>query len=476
MKPHLLLIFPHETATRDFFLHRFAEKLLAHYRVSVIGFIKPKEDLDTLFDEMGITYTWLPKKMWPLDTSASRIYQRLHGLLAWAERRNLGKKHQITTFLEMQETEKELAPKVFQRKYFLWKLLLRFPALIRAVRTFFNRRVLAPVGKMQALPESPDLVMVFDLFSPFHQGLIWHYTHHPVPVIGVVRSWDNLSAKGILHHKFDRYFVWNTHMEDELMRYYGIPREQIAITGALHYDFYHHLHQTSPAGARPAFLPKAGKVVSFLLAYPDLVPELYEHLAAIVRAKEAGRFVAPFDLVVRLQPGLRSKPVVEELKKYQGKIIIDPVQAAFFDQPARLWRQAAADFAHLIRCSSVVVNYISTTTIDAAIFDVPTITIAYDRKMDTHYYQSIVRYIDRTHYQYLKQGKGHTIAYDESALIDAINAYLTQEQASAQAERKAIIREMLNDTPGQTEVLMIREIGKFFSTESPQPIAQQAHS
>lgn len=55
-----------------------------------------------------------------------------------------------------------------------------------------------------------------------------------VPVI----SWDNLTTKGIFHILPNRVFVWNETQHDDLVRYHGIPSEDIYVTGSLFFDVW----------------------------------------------------------------------------------------------------------------------------------------------------------------------------------------------------------------------------------------------
>jgi hypothetical protein len=60
-----------------------------------------------------------------------------------------------------------------------------------------------------------------------------------LPVVGYVASWDHTVGKGIVSPHVTRYVVQNAVMRDDLVRYHGVTRERIAITGWPQTDIFH---------------------------------------------------------------------------------------------------------------------------------------------------------------------------------------------------------------------------------------------
>ena len=52
-----------------------------------------------------------------------------------------------------------------------------------------------------------------------------------VPLVGHVASWDHTVGKGIVSPHLRRYIVQNDVMRDDLVRYHGIDRDRIVVTG-----------------------------------------------------------------------------------------------------------------------------------------------------------------------------------------------------------------------------------------------------
>ncbi len=88
--------------------------------------------------------------------------------------------------------------------------------------------------------ERPDVVLVSPLVRFGSEQADWVKSARAlgIPVGFPVFSWDNLTTKGIVHVHPDRVFVWNEFQKREATEYYGIPPEQVVITGAPRFDAF----------------------------------------------------------------------------------------------------------------------------------------------------------------------------------------------------------------------------------------------
>jgi hypothetical protein len=60
-----------------------------------------------------------------------------------------------------------------------------------------------------------------------------------LPIAGNIASWDHTVGKGIVARGLDRYVVQNAAMRDDLVRYHGIERDRVAVTGWPQTDVFH---------------------------------------------------------------------------------------------------------------------------------------------------------------------------------------------------------------------------------------------
>jgi len=116
--------------------------------------------------------------------------------------------------------------------------------------------------------EDPDVVLVSPLVRFGSEQSDWVKSARAlgIPVGFPVFSWDNLTTKGIIHVAPDRVFVWNDVQKREATQYYGIPAEQVVVTGAPRFDAFIDL---SPSLDREAYcgalgLDPAAPIVTYL--------------------------------------------------------------------------------------------------------------------------------------------------------------------------------------------------------------------
>jgi hypothetical protein len=86
----------------------------------------------------------------------------------------------------------------------------------------------------------PDVVLVSPLVRFGSEQADWVKSARAldIPVGFPVFSWDNLTTKGIVHVHPDRVFVWNEVQKREATVYYGIPPENVIVTGAPRFDAF----------------------------------------------------------------------------------------------------------------------------------------------------------------------------------------------------------------------------------------------
>jgi len=95
----------------------------------------------------------------------------------------------------------------------------------------------------------------------------------------------------------------------------------------------------------------------------------------------------------------------------------------------------AATLAH----SDVVVNFASTTTIEAALFDTPVVNIGFDDESGLPLPLSIRRYYEYEHYQPVVDTGAARVVGSEAELIEAVGAYLS-DPGRDRAGRRELVR------------------------------------
>lgn len=124
----------------------------------------------------------------------------------------------------------------------------------RALVRFFDLH-LSPRGFFDPLLAryEPHAVFSADVQNENDVSLMQDARRAHIPVIAMVRSWDNLTLR-ILRIFPDRLIVGSRVLAEELAGFHGYPASRIAVTGNPHYDRY----KTGPTTTRPLFVESFG--------------------------------------------------------------------------------------------------------------------------------------------------------------------------------------------------------------------------
>jgi CDP-glycerol glycerophosphotransferase (TagB/SpsB family) len=150
-------------------------------------------------------------------------------------------------------------------------------------------------------------------------------------------------------------------------------------------------------------------------------------------AKECQLFVRPY---------FAAKGEENKFSKFVGRqnVIIDKWfrRSSVFRDSWDYSERHLLHFANLIKHSSIMINYPSTLTIDAAAFDKPIINLAFDGYKPRSYGESIARWYDSAHFRDVIERDGAILVRSPGELKAAINAYL--ENPRLHAEGRARLR------------------------------------
>jgi len=119
-----------------------------------------------------------------------------------------------------------------------------------------------------------------------------------------VLSWDNLTNKGLLRDVPDRVFVWNESQAAEAVELQGVPREQVAVSGAAAYD---HWFDWTPSASRDEFCRRVGlnpekPFVLYVCSSPFIAEDEPSFVAGWLEALRASEEPGLHDLGVLIRP------------------------------------------------------------------------------------------------------------------------------------------------------------------------------
>ncbi len=271
-----------------------------------------------------------------------------------------------------------------------------------------------------------------------------------VPIVGMIRSWDTLTTKGILRIVPDLLVVHNEIIRREAVILHGVPEEIIRVVGVPHYDRYgrepvsrgeffrsfgfdpgRRLVLVAPFGDR--YICEFGRgcanatdrAVLEILLRAGAEGAIPRDLQFLVRLPPSDRvnlegFVPPLNVVIH-QPGIRlgDDPVISP----KNELSVEDDE---------LLRQSLAS-------SDLIIAATSTIAIDAAIFDKPVILVAFDGERPRPYYESVRRYYDGyNHLRPIVRSNGARLARNPAELIKLCAQYL--DEPALDREGREIIR------------------------------------
>src|SRR4029079_6761925 len=132
------------------------------------------------------------------------------------------------------------------------------PAASRRVLQGVERCIDPPPRALAFLrDERPDVLLITPLigFGTYQADLVRAAKRLGIPVSFPVRSWDNLTNKGVLRDAPDQMLVWHDLQKREAGEMHGVPPESVVVTGAPAYD---HWFDWQPRRTRDELCAAAG--------------------------------------------------------------------------------------------------------------------------------------------------------------------------------------------------------------------------
>ena len=279
----------------------------------------------------------------------------------------------------------------------------------------------------------PDLVLATDIQDLRVQELsdtvlVRAAKHRGVSSLGMSRSWDAITTKGLLRTLPDTLVTQSENMKKMAVRYHGLDPDRVVAVGFPHYDSYVRGARTD----REVFFKRLKLNPNRRLIF----------------------FVPPSDLwtgdkslnfyLLRLLVGLGEQVVVRF--PLFGELDIGnfiPPDYMVFDKPRNvsqleecfLDRKDDAHFVDLIYHSDVVLTGPSSVILDAAILDKPAILLGFDGAASKPYWKSLRRYYDYEHQLVVINGAGTRIAASGQELVAHLQACLDDPRQGSVSRR-----------------------------------------
>ncbi|TSC67472.1 MAG: hypothetical protein CEO19_196 [Parcubacteria group bacterium Gr01-1014_73] len=334
------------------------------------------------------------------------------------------------------------------------------PAFLAGWLTRWLNPILTPAGRFQSLLEKyqPELIFATDVQNELDVSLMQAARKRGIKIVGMVRSWDNLAAKGLIRIIPDVLLANNEIVKREAVALHGVPAEKIQVVGLPHYDNYFQAPKLSRLELAEKLGLAAGKKFVLFAPVGDryLADNFVDKNVLILLDKI---LPADWEILVRLPPADLVKSI--ESGNFSSRVKIYRPGGRFGHiKNTELSRADDEILITSIKSADLVVAGPSTMVIDVAIADKPVILVGFDGKENVSYFQSVRRYYDYNHFQPILESGGAPLARSEKEFEKLVNAYLA-DPTLALAGRRRIVELECQFTDGQSSQRVVKELEKF---------------
>ena len=259
-----------------------------------------------------------------------------------------------------------------------------------------------------------------------------------LPVSGYVASWDHTVGKGLVSPHVTRYVVQNDVMRDDLVRFHGIERERVTVTGWPQTDIFHRHRPRSAYDeiVRGLGLDPGLPVVLVAGNTPTNAPyegRFVERLVAWWSSSGAG---ARFQLLFRPHPRDRDwrerfGPALEQV----GSAVQEP---SYTDLEA---------LATILQHVDCVVSNAGTILLDALVNDRPAVCVLYDEGAPAGERHAELN-VTGQHYEELIRSGAFLRATDFDGVAAGIERALT-DPAELREERGRVAHRVVGGVDGR---------------------------
>jgi len=281
----------------------------------------------------------------------------------------------------------------------------------------------------------PDCYVTADMSLETSRGLVGLCCRKGIPSIGNVYSWDHPFQPQL--SRPDHLTCWSEFMRDHLVNIGGFLPEQIEIIGAPAFDPY----------LEPECIWTRGKLCDTVGLDPDRPIILFATLGQMGPYwDETGTFRAFLDVLEKAAlPGppqvvLRLHPVsvdhyFDEFRNREGLVFS---RYSRYCPGMRWWpsRDETILAGNLLRHADVCISPGSTMTVEAAIFDTPTIVPTFNPIMSEEYDHFFQKNWLQKHFRFLVEEETIALAGSPDELIAAVKRALSDRTWLAKGRQK----------------------------------------
>ncbi|QQS47111.1 MAG: CDP-glycerol glycerophosphotransferase family protein [Acidobacteriota bacterium] len=309
----------------------------------------------------------------------------------------------------------------------------------RGLEKLLLRRSRSPEGAGWLRRKRPRLVIATGPHRFNDEAIVAEALRLGLPVAAFITSWDNLSTKNRLVFTYDGFIVWSEQMKNELHQFYPYSRNRpVFVVGAPQFDlfFQERFKLSREEFCRRSGLDPGRPIIVYGLGSPNLSPGEWYAVEHLAKAIEDGK-LGDAQLIVRPHPLFDNGSLQEKLKPYHPRVIVQRTADGNLAVTERFQdADQITDWVNTFRHADVVVNFSSTITVDAAIFDRPVVNLDFDPAPGSPR-QQLYHEVNHvwTHFKPLAESGGIRLVSSLDEMIDAVRTYLAHPELHREQRR-----------------------------------------
>ena len=302
----------------------------------------------------------------------------------------------------------------------------------------------------------PDMVLAPDIVFPLDRIFLRAAKRKGYFVIGLTRSWDNLTSKGVIQILPDKLVLHTDRMRVQAVELVGMPAKDIVVTGPPDFDKYFRPFTTTKQDfCKKLGIPSDRRLILFAPFYDEYTGSAIIMINALLNAIKEGKLPQNAHFLIRYRPATPEIP--DAMFAGSDHYTITKPCSLYFkvknraQAPTKDWEFSPDDaelLFHSIVFSDMMINTFSTIAIDAAAVDKPVIGVRFDADPACPAKNSVLKIPDaHDHYRELERTGGVRLVRDMNELIQAINHYLAHPESDREG-RARMLKEQIQFTDG----------------------------
>lgn len=266
-----------------------------------------------------------------------------------------------------------------------------------------------------------------------------------IPTVGMACNWDHLNKYYIPLH-VDRLLIQNDAMRKEAIELHEYEEKNVELVGFAQFDIYKMRENfiTREAFRERFRIPVDHKIILFIsgAAYAEDEPDI---LQGILQEIRKGTFGEKVTLMIRPYAIARDlEREKEKYKQFEGErnVVCNWLRGAEGGGENRAYYVSMMHFA------DVIISIFSTTAIEAALLDKPTITIGFDGYKKRVFHRSIRRLETMSHFKHVLNTGAVRIVRSFAELFEGIVEYLGHPHRDTE-KRQLLVERMTYKQDGR---------------------------